>query len=199
MLGQRNDGGIKGEVLAKDMLVVVNVFTREVFARAMPNKTADETKKAMISILDTISGSPGVLTTDGGGEFSGVFEAEVKKRGIALRTKDGQNSISVVDRTIQGLKMTLARMMATQKGTWQQLLGKAVNAINDTPKEVLHHESPAEVSSNPEVKFMLLQDNASKIRHNSELLNTRRDRLTDAGAMRAPLPNKSFKRGAEAT
>jgi hypothetical protein len=199
IIDQRNDGGVEGEEIAKDILVVVNVFTRKVYARAMPNKTAAETKKAMVSILATISEDPGVITTDGGAEFSGVFEAEIKKRGIALRLKDGKNSISVVDRTIQGLKMTLARMMASQKGSWQQLLGKAVDAINDTPKEVLHHESPAEVSTNPEVKFMLLQDNASKIRHNAELLNTRKDRLTSAGAMRAPMPNKSFKRGTEAT
>ena len=194
VIDQRNNGGTEGEAIAKDILVVVNVFTREVYARAMPNKTAAETTKAMVSILDTIRGTPGVLTTDGGGEFAGVFEAEVKKR-----TKDGQNSISVVDRTIQGLKMTLARMMAYQKGSWQQLLGKAVNAVNDTPKEMLHHESPAEVSSNPEVKFMLLQDNASKIRHNAALLNTRKERLNSVGAMRAPMPNKSFKRGTDAT
>jgi len=199
VIDQRNDGGVEGEEIAKDILVVVNVFTRELYARAMPNKSAAETKKAMISILATIDETPKVLTTDGGGEFSGAFEAEVKKRGIALRLKDGKNAIAVVDRTIQGLKATLAKMMATQKGSWQQLLGKAVDAVNDTPKEVLHHESPAEVSTNPEVKFMLLQDNASKIRHNAALLNTRKERLNSSGAMRAPLPNKSFKRGTEAT
>ena len=199
VIDQRNDGGVEGEEIAKDILVVVNIFTREVYARAMPNKSAAETKKAMISILATIDGTPGVLTTDGGLEFSGAFETEVKKRGIALRLKDGKDAIAVVDRTIQSLRLTLAKMMAVQKGTWQQLLGKAVNAVNDTPKETLHHESPAEVSTNPEVKFMLLQDNAGKIRHNIQLLSKRKDRLTSAGGVRAPEAGKSFKRGTEAT
>jgi len=99
---QWNDGGVEGEEIAKDILVVANVFSREVYARAMPNKTAAETKKALISILATISGTPGVLTTDGGAEFSGVFADEVKNRGKAQRAKDGPNSISIVDRTIQG-------------------------------------------------------------------------------------------------
>ena len=59
VIDQRNDGGTEGEELAKDILVVVNVFTREVYARAMPNKSAVEAKKAMVSILATISGKPG--------------------------------------------------------------------------------------------------------------------------------------------
>jgi len=125
--------------------------------------------------------------------------SRLESRGIALRLKDGQNSISIIDKAVQGLKMTLARMMASQKGRWQQLLGKEVNAVNDTPKPVLHHESPAEVSSNPEVKFMILQDNAVQIHHNIQLLNARRDRLTSAGDMRAPLADKSFKKGTQAT
>jgi hypothetical protein len=199
VIDQRNDGGTEGEVVAKDILVVVNVFSREVYARAMPNKTAAETKKALVSILATIGGVPGVLSTDGGLEFSGAFAAELKRKGIAHKIKDGTNSISIVDRAVQSLKKVLARMMATQKGSWQQLLGKAVKATNDTPKEVLHHESPAEVLSNPDVKFMLLQDNSRALRHNAVLLDTRKARLEGAGAMRTPMPGKSFKRGHEPT
>ena len=59
-------------------------------------------------------------------------------------------------------------MMATQKGSWQQMLGETVNAINDTPKEVLHREAPSKVLSNPEVKFMLLQDKSRGLRHSAE-------------------------------
>jgi hypothetical protein len=195
----RNDTGVEGEVRAKDILVLVNVFTREIYARAMPSKTAEETKKALISILGTIGETPGVLTTDAGLEFSGAFAAEAKSRSIALRLKDGKNAIAVVDSAIGVLRLKLAKMMATQKGTWQQLLGKAVNAVNDTPKPVLHHESPAEVKSNPEVKFMLLQDNASKIHDNIKLLNSRKDQLAAGGAMRAPVNTKLFKKGTEAT
>jgi hypothetical protein len=199
VIDQRNDKGTEGEELAKDILVVVNVFSRQVYARPMSNKSAEQTTKALISILDTIPETPGVLSTDGGLEFSGAFAAELKKRGIAQKLKDGTNAIAVVDRSIQSLKKTLARIMATQEGSWQKLLAQAVKAINNTPKEVLHHEAPADVLDNPEVSFMLLQDNARALRHNAELLKTRTARLEEAGAMRAPLPAKSFKRGHEAT
>jgi hypothetical protein len=154
VIDQKNDRGEQGEEVAKNILVVVNVFSREVSARAMPNKSAQETKKAMISILAAIDGTPGVLSTDGGLEFTGVFAEELKRRGIAQKLKDGKNAIAIVDRSIQSLKLVLAKMMATQAGSWQKLLGKAVKAINDTPKEVLHHEAPSEVLDNPEVSFI---------------------------------------------
>jgi len=97
-------------------------------------------------------------------------------------------------------KKTLAKLMATQEGSWQKSLGKAVKAINDTPKEVLLHEAHSEVLDNPEVNFMLLQGNARTLRHNALLLNTRKAHLEEAGAMREPLPaaGESFKRGHEA-
>ena len=40
--------------------------------------------------------TPGLMSTDGGVEFSGVLSAELKSRGIAQKTKDGANSIAVV-------------------------------------------------------------------------------------------------------
>jgi hypothetical protein len=70
VIDQRNDGGTEGEEIAKDILVIVNVFSREVYARAMPNKSELQTKKALISILDTLSDTPGVMSMDGGLEFT---------------------------------------------------------------------------------------------------------------------------------
>ena len=40
--------------------------------------------------------TPGVMSTDGGLEFSGAFAAEPTSRGIAQNTTDGANSLAVV-------------------------------------------------------------------------------------------------------
>jgi len=167
--------------------------------REFTRKTAALTKKAMVGILDTLEEQPGVISTDGGSEFSADFAEELVRRGIGQKIKDGKNSIAIVDRAIQSLKLTVAKMMATQEGSWQKMLGRAVKAINDTPKAVLHHEAPSDVIDNDDVSFMLLQDNARALRHNSQLLQTRKTRLEEAGAMRAPLQGKTFKRGHEAS
>jgi hypothetical protein len=140
-----------------------------------------------------------VLSTDGGAEFGGVFTAELATRGIGHALKDGPNSISIVDRGIQNLKVMLAKMMSSRRGTWQQLLQPAVQAVNKTPKDVLHHEAPADVLESDDVTFMLLQDNARKITHNVKLLETRKARLLLHGGMRTPTAGKSFKRGHEAS
>jgi hypothetical protein len=184
--------------------VLVNSFTREIWARAMPNKTPASTTAAMLSILRTMTpgDEPLVVSTDGGGEFKGAFEAMLKEEDIALRLKQGRNALSHVDRSIQSLKLTLAKMMATREGSWKKMLPLAVAALNNTPKTVLHNEAPNAVEENDDVQFMLLQDNARNITHNKKVLARRTKDLESAGAFRAPaegLDRKTFKRGNDAS
>jgi len=199
-----------GERSKKNVLVIVNVFTREIWARAIKDKSAVNTAKALRSILDdfdvNLSGrgssliQPLVMTTDGGAEFTADFAEELKDRKIAHRLKDGKNSIAVVDRAVGSLKLTLAKMMATRSGSWQVMLQDAVEALNKQPKAVLHNETPEQVSSNDQVQFMLLQDNARNLVKNKALNERRTKDLRDAGSFRAPaegLDRKTFKRGTD--
>ncbi len=122
----------------------------------------------------------------------------LEDEGIAFRLKDGRNSLSTADRSVASLKMTLAKMMATREGTWKKLLQQAVEALNNTPKEVLHNEAPNKVEENDDVQFMLLQESARNIVHNKKVLARRTRDLRDAGSFRAPaegLERKTFKRG----
>ena len=110
--------------------------------------------------------------------------------------------IAVVDRTIQALKKTIAKMMAkTKGGTWVSFLDDAVKALNETPHSTLHGESPADVLQSPEVTFMLMQDNARKFQHNAQLLRDRTAKLRAEGGFRAPRQEavRKFKRGYQAT
>jgi len=55
------------------------------------------------------------------------------------------------------------------------------------------------VLEDPNVTFMLLQDNAQKTAHNERLKDKRVAALQETGAFRAPLPVSNFKRGFQAT
>jgi len=75
-------------------------------------------------------------------------------------------------------------------------------SCNDTPKGLLHGDAPKEVRSDPELKFMLLQDNARKFQANEKLKDKRVAALQESGgSFRAPLPEATskFKRSFQPT
>jgi hypothetical protein len=89
--------------------------------------------------------------------------------------------------TASQLKKKLAELSSTTKRTWPDLLQQAVSALNATPKPgVLHGDSPEEVKDDPEVQFLLQQDQAKCFRHNTMLTEQRQARLESDGAFRAP-------------
>ena len=114
----RNQVSIAEDKNHKFALVVVDVFTRKLWARAMPNKTPEETLIHLKDILQTLPEQPAVISSDQGLEFSGPVAEELKDRGIGHKTKStlDKNALAVVDRTIQALKKTIARMMAKKSG-----------------------------------------------------------------------------------
>jgi len=194
-----------GEEESKNVLVLVNVFSRKIWAQAMPTKTDAATTDAMRTILQGFEEEdlPKLISVDGGAEFKGkLFLEFMHELDVALRLKDGPNTLAPGDRAIQSLKLTMAKMMATQRGSWQAMLPRAVAALNKTPKTVLHNTAPEDVEDEDQVKFMLLQDAARGVVHNKEVLQKRRETLAKAGAFRAPaegLERKTFKRGNDAT
>jgi hypothetical protein len=145
-----------------------------------------------------------VIASDGGSEFTGPVADMLFEKGIAHRTKapGDVNALGVVDRAIQTLKKKLAELSSTSKRTWPDLLQQAVSALNRTPKpKVLHGESPEGVEDDPQVTFLLQQDQAKNFRHNAKLTERQRVRLDTDGAFRAPLPGSTnkFKRSFQAT
>ena len=124
--------------------------------------------------------------------------------GIVQRFKDNldRNAIGVVDKAIQSIKQITARMMA-EDGThsWADVLPRATAAYNKTPKVPLHGDAPEEVHDDPQVKFMLLQDNARALQHNQTKTDKKATTLQDTQEFRAPLPGATskFKRSFQPT
>ncbi len=62
---------------------------------------------------------------------------------------------------------------------------------------MMHGDAADEVRDDDNVRVMLLQDQARNLKHNKRLTSTRQDKIEEAGAFRAPLPESTskFKRG----
>ena len=209
----RNQPGMKGtkkqeDRLYKFFLVVVNTFDRVVYTRALKGKESWEVRVKLSEILMEAPARPKVISSDNGNEFLGEVSDYLQNLGIAQRFRavGDQNALGVVDRAIQSIKQTIARMMASNASSssdsWVDVLPRATAAYNKTPKGPLHGAAPKDVRDEPEVQFMLLQDNARKLQHNEQLKDKRVRALRDAGgAYREPLPEATskFKRSFQPT
>jgi hypothetical protein len=108
---------------------------------------------------------------------------------IIRRTKDAddRNAIAVVDRVIQNLKVRIAEFLESHpEQGWAQNLTKVVNMYNATPHETVHG-APEDVRDNEIQKFLVTQDNSTKLQVNQELLEKRKKQLETAGAFRRPI------------
>lgn len=184
-------------------LCVMNIFDRKLFTEPLPNKRPATVRDALKKILARAGGKPITISSDKGLEFTSRVVADyLEGEDIAQRFKEpgDPNALGVVDRAIGLLKKKLATIAGTHGDSWGDALGKATAALNATPKpEVLHGAAPDDVKGEPEVKFMLLQDNARKLQHNEALATKRRAALQRAGGhFRAPLVgdvHPRFRRG----
>ena len=118
---------------------------------------------------------PKLISSDQGLEFKGVVSDFLTENNIAQMYKDtgDVNGIGVIDKAIQSLKQRLAQL-STEGGSWASVLARAVAGINNTPKTgVLHGAPPKDVRGDHEVRFMLLQDQAKNMQHNTALAASR--------------------------
>ena len=110
-----------------------------------------------------------MISSGNGAECLGEASEYLESKGIAQRFKPvgDTSALGMVDKAIPTPKVIMAKMMADSSKSWVEILPNATAAYNQTPKgQVLHGDAPAEVRDDPQVKFMLLQDNARKLQHN---------------------------------
>ena len=183
------------------ILVIINVFTRKGFAIAVKDKTPHAVASGLIQLLLRIDSGPVVVATDNGGEWAGRVQTILETANVVHRVKSDKgdrNALAVVDRFIQNLKLRLAESLAETPGEWAERLPQVVQQYNQTPHETLHDEPPNEAHANDNkvLRFMLYQDNARKLRHNQDLLESRTSALEETGAFRRPLAGLTrFRRG----
>ncbi len=173
------------------ILVAINVFDRYLYALPLESKEPKEVLEALTKLINTAAKRPKLISSDDGLEFKGPVSDYLTRRGIAQKFKDTAdvNGLGVIDKAIQSLKVRLAEATTVPGKTWASELARIVNGFNNTPKPgVLHGAAPKDVRGDEDIRFMLLQDQAKKIQHNTTLTTARTSALEGTGAFRAPVP-----------
>ena len=177
----------------KYALMLQDVYTREVRAKPLLNKTPTVVNAAAQELIPTlVEGKQNFsITTDKGKEFNALEQAIPEQ--AVHREKQSSNDISVLDRAMQTVKKDMAADLADgSKPNWVQALPDAVEAHNDRPHSTTY-VAPSKVEETPSADFRILQDNARKFMFNRNSQRRKKTQLQEAGAFRAPTTNtRSF-------
>ena len=188
-------------------LVCVNVVDRFMYAAPLRTKSGTEVAKELGNILKSAAQNgrkkPQIISSDNGSEFVNPDVAKLlSARKIEHKFKDvgDVNALGLLDRQIGLLKRRLAELHARNDKSWAVNLPGAVGALNRTPKpDVLHGAAPEDVHKDPEVQFMLMQDNARSVQSNANAVQKRGTELEQTGTFRPQVAVSKFKRNFQAT
>ena len=180
------------------VLVAIDVFSRELWAEALPPKSADVVAAAFGRMLGKGSRrgakgpgeSPKEVSHDAGTEWSGPFAALLESRGIVSTQKTSRNSLAIVDAAIKGLKDTMKK----DTGSWVEALPRAVAAHNSGSHSGLMGSRPVDVKKNPELQYTLEAEAGRAMAHNADIHEGRLQTLKAAGAFRTQLPKSTWSR-----
>jgi hypothetical protein len=184
-----------GSMTFQYILIVQDIFSREIWTRALASVKADTVALAFRQILIASGRTPKELNTDGGTEFTGAFVALRKEYKIEHRVTERQNDIATLDVAILKLHRALTRITSTPgKGNWAQVLKAATDAYNETPHGAIYDEAPEKVSGNSEesksLRFDLQQQNAEKFAQQSQVFQKKVEKLDEANAFRVQIKQR---------
>ena len=184
-------------------LFLVNVFTRKVWVKTIPDKSAASVLAAGKVLINRLDEKMKVLSTDDGLEYQ-TLSPWLQEQGIGHKQSTAdtdKNALAVLDRAVQDVKARFSRILAsTGKGEEKQKLERAIKGHNNSIHSTVHG-APNEVGKNEDIIFLNLVDNAQKFEHNQQLLDKRQAALEAQGAFRKPLPGVQkdrFRRGFQA-
>ncbi|XP_061192263.1 uncharacterized protein LOC133200489 [Saccostrea echinata] len=148
-LSKYNDG-------IKYLLVVVDVFSRYLWVRALKDKKAQTVIGAFKDILSD-SRKPKAIRTDKGTEFYNRYLKEyLKGKDIKIFYALNETKANFAERYIQTLKKRLYRYFTyKQKYEYLNILQDVVQSINDTPNRSLNGRIPSSVSKENEAEVRL--------------------------------------------
>lgn len=119
------------------ILVVIDNYSRYMFAEAITGKKARKTAKAMEKILDRIKKeydeTPSYILSDDGSEFKAEYVKMLESRDIEKRRTIGgaPQSNGMAERANGKLKMLLSMNKEIFRGSWKSNLEKCVDIYND--------------------------------------------------------------------
>ena len=192
LTAQPSSGG--GDPPYQYILVVLNVFSKQLWTRPLRTKTAAVVTEAFKDILNG-QHPPSRLDTDAGLEFTGPFVRLLEERNILHVIKDTEdpNTLAPVDRVIGTLKRAIfRRVVADEDKDWAANLQKTVDGYNETIHSSLQGRTPEEVPDDPELQFSLRRANSEAMVHNANVIQHRDAKLTQKGAFRVQDPKRPF-------
>lgn len=152
------DWSNKPSMMYKYIMIVIDVFSRYVWARAMVNKTSSSTQKAFEFIVNSIEDRKNirVVMTDDGNEFKGEFAKYLKKLNINHVSKALPQNNGVVERSNKTIKSLIWKMMQSdedKRKPWKEYLDDVVEKYNtslhrvikQTPEEAFNTDNPEEL------------------------------------------------------
>jgi hypothetical protein len=178
----------------KNIIILVNVFTRKAYLKPITNKTPDVVERGLKTILDR-AGDLKVISHDQGNEWKQKVEKLLDNRGIASRLKatGDRNALAVVDRTIFNIRSRLAKVLTNKnKARWDTEIKRIEESYNSTEHGHNMGEEPGKVPDT--VKFLLYQESAQAIENNHERNKQKTEALEETNKFRAPLPKGKFER-----
>ena len=190
--GVNRGGGVPYQYI----LVVLNVFSKELYARPLQYKSPEAVVAAFREIAHG-QHLPSRLDTDAGAEFGGPFAAFLETNHIWHVVKDTQdaNTLAPVDRVIGTLKRAIfRRVVAEGDKDWAEHLQTVVKGYNETVHGSLQGRTPEEVPDDQELQFALRRANSEAMVHNANVLHARDDKLNAKGAFRVQDANRAFGR-----
>eukprot|EP00733_Pompholyxophrys_punicea_P000063 Pompholyxophrys_punicea_v1_NODE_8_length_8388_cov_12.748020.p2 type:complete len:373 gc:universal NODE_8_length_8388_cov_12.748020:1305-2423(+) len=185
------------------ILVVVDVFTRKIYAHPQPTKHAHETAKAFDDILQSVASEtnrPGILNTDNGGEFGKTFDNGINQD-LAPHEHKRNNvgdhrALGVVDSAIKMLKGIIYRFITAENddpSSWASNLQKLVNNMNNIPRTSLNGRTPNQVATDKKSQEDIFDINSDKSLLTS-LKATEEPPYKVGDKVRVPI-QRTFKRG----
>jgi len=146
-------------------VLVVDVYSMNIYTRPLKTKLASEMKKALEDIfINDFQLYPEKFETDQGGEFQAkLMKKYYREKKIFYKVKIGQNKASVAENGIKTIKRKL--YMALRQNitdSWVDFLPTINEALNAQPRPALGYMTPAQVSC-PEAGPIL--ERAKKMHH----------------------------------
>jgi transposase InsO family protein len=117
------------------VLVVQDIFSRQIWARALRTAKTTEVVKEFKDILEVSERKPLEMNADRGVEFqSKEFKAMLETQGIKIfREAVSKNDLATLDRAIATLKQIITRRVVSQgTGNWVEELQTGVRSYNMT-------------------------------------------------------------------
>ena len=169
----------------KYVLMIIDTFTRKLFAKPLRNKTAELVGQAIQNIFTENNIQPKVIQTDNGNEFNDINIENAKQIKSNSYTPQNQGIVERANQTIK--RMIYKYIKLTGKSNWPFILQELIDNYNDS-----YHKS---IKSSPNKLWNSSQEEQDQVAQLSrKQINKDSDKPLEIGSMvrkRLVKPNKN--------